>query len=280
MYCSTTRSPPGRGSRPWRRPWCRRLHVDADRRRLRPQDRCPGMIGLMEVHVLLAVHHEHEHFGRQISAIAPAIASQIGTTANTGGASSPARARGSGRSWRGVRLGAFRLDLEVLLVGPLPDLSMANCISTPRGLRRRRGAAALLSVPVGPRCRRSCAGRPSLQPLRQRWLTRHLIDPVRAVVDALERRLQLCELLFELLEDRDVLLALELSVAVSAGCGRSPIAGELVALGPSPSPSFRLWIEPFDAGLLSITRVCAPVDPASRRTREANPPLLCPERRS
>src|SRR5439155_5778007 len=100
----------------------RLLHVDADRRRTRPQN-SPGDDRLMEVHVLLAVDDERERVSRRHLAYGAAHRVPHRHDGEDRRRELTVRVRrdrvvGGG----GVLLDPLRIDLEVLLVRPLPDL--------------------------------------------------------------------------------------------------------------------------------------------------------------
>src|SRR5947209_24207 len=93
----------------------------------------------------------------------------------------------------------------------VPSRSTAN--------RTGPGLAAVGGVDVRPR------GRHRVEAGLVDGLTRALVDPVRATVDAFERSLELRELVLQLLEDREVLLAFE-GLAGGVG-GMLVVVGEL-----------------------------------------------------
>ena len=123
MYCSTTRSPDS--SRvstftitdvPFGFTW---MPIGAALER----STVPGTIGLWNRMSCSPCTTSMSTSGGTTPAIAPAIVSQIGTTANTGGATSPFDVRGDRVvRRRGVRLRAVGLDLELGSLRPLTQL--------------------------------------------------------------------------------------------------------------------------------------------------------------
>src|SRR5581483_9773494 len=187
--------------------------------------------------------------------------SQIGTTANTGGASAPSRCAGIGsfvaaayaRARSASTVNSCSSDHRPIS-SSAKAMSMAPSAPAVPGIRPRPAfvrTLSLLFAPLGPDV--GARGRVRLEPFGRDRLAGHLVDPVGAVVDALERGLELRELGLERLQDREILLALEGLAAQVRGV--LVVVGQLrhlVALGSGTELAAQVADQPFHARLLGL----------------------------